>query len=169
MASKIPIHKIKSDASWGTEVEVFRVTFKHFLTDTTACGGMQRVFERNPTSADYIPQHYFDTVTFDDVADTALIWLEKPNANWANPTDCGDFPCTAPDNVVLHFESTVFRGTRPSIQASDFQLVSRVLQAGQAYSQCEDKMSWNAFLCLNPNLGVLLFESLDSDNFDRSI
>jgi hypothetical protein len=29
--------------------------------------------------------------------------------------------------------------------------------------------AWNAFICTNPNLGVLYFESLDADTEDRSV
>lgn len=48
-------------------------------------------------------------------------------------------------------------------------MVSHVTKVGSAYSQCVEKLTWNAYLCTNPNLGVLLFESLDADKMDRSV
>lgn len=37
------------------------------------------------------------------------------------------------------------------------------------YADCTSKEYWNAQYCRNKNLGVLLFESLDSDKRDRSV
>ena len=42
-------------------------------------------------------------------------------------------------------------------------------KATNAYSRCETVSPWNAAHCLNSNLGVLLFESLDGDTEDRSV
>ena len=37
------------------------------------------------------------------------------------------------------------------------------------YDDCNKVNTWNAYYCTNDNLGVLLFESLDSDNWKRMV
>lgn len=53
--------------------------------------------------------------------------------------------------------------------SSDFTVVSDLPSATNAYSSCETVNAWNAAYCLNNNLGVFLFESLDADTSDRTI
>lgn len=36
----------------------------------------------------------------------AVAFLDDPNPAWANADDCGDFPCTFPNNVYLNFKGT---------------------------------------------------------------
>lgn len=57
---------------------------------------------------------------------------------------------------------------RPLDSIQNFQIVSDVERAVNAYSGCELKPAWSAGWCNNRNMGVLLFESLDSDTEDRS-
>ena len=63
---------------------------------------------RNKYAADYIPTHEFIGTKFVDVTEKAVAYIEKPNPAWANPTDCTEWPCTAPENVVLKFTSNSF-------------------------------------------------------------
>lgn len=81
------------------------VNFNKF-SSKTECGYSQHAIIRNPYSADYIPLNKFKNTKFRDVQNEALIYLEDPNPKWANPTDCGEWPCTAPNNVVIQFENT---------------------------------------------------------------
>jgi hypothetical protein len=114
--------------------------------------------------------HKFKFSKFTDVSDAAFIYLEDPNPSWANPTDCIEWPCTAPENIVLQFTGTTFGGiTRPSKVTPAFQIVSDVEEAVESYNNCELRDSWSAAYCTNANLGVLLFESLDGDTEDRTI
>jgi hypothetical protein len=55
-----------------------------------------------------IPLHYFNNIKFVNVTEEALVWIEKPNPAWANPTDCHEWPCTGPENVVLKFKASSF-------------------------------------------------------------
>ena len=99
-----------------------------------------------------------------------MAYINDPNPAWANPTDCNEWPCTAPENVVLQFEGTQFLGTTTPVEtAPDFQIVSDVEAAIGAYSNCEIRTAWSGAWCTNPNIGILLFESLDSDTEDRTI
>lgn len=102
MLSSLPIHKIKSDATWATEVVLNRVEYINFARKTK-CGKKQILMNRNFSSADYIPVHHFKTANFKNVAEENMFFLSKPPKKWANKSDCHEWPCTAPRNVVLKF------------------------------------------------------------------
>lgn len=126
--------------------------------------------QRNFSAADYIPRHRFINTVFNNVEEAAVIYLADPPMSWANPTDCIEWPCTAPENVVLSFEGTQYKGSRtPLSTKQNFQIVSDVEDAVNAYSGCELRDYWSAGYCTNRNLGIMLFESLDADTEDRSI
>ena len=55
----------------------------------TLCAAKQTVFARNAYSADKIPLHNFKNCKFHDVDEKSLVYFKNPDANWANPTDCG--------------------------------------------------------------------------------
>lgn len=112
----------------------------------------------------------FENTVFENVEERAVAWLEDPNPGWANPTDCGEWPCTAPRNVVLKFENSQFLGTITPVRVSkDFTLVYDLKSATEAYAGCESVSYWNMAYCRNDKLGVLLFESLDDDKRDRTV
>lgn len=122
MMSSLPIHKIKSYAAWGAIIKLNNVNFNNFDSDTTRnCGNKQRIIGRNKYAADYIPLHDFDGSTFNNVAENAVAYIKDPNPGWANPTDCIEWPCTAPENVVLHFSNTSYKGVvRPVDAVNNF-------------------------------------------------
>jgi hypothetical protein len=62
----------------------------------------------------------FYNTEFINVGDDAFGYFYDPPRGWANPTDCGNFPCTAPWNVLLWFQASKFRGKRPSETYSNF-------------------------------------------------
>ena len=51
-----------------------------------------------------------------------------------------------------------------------FQVVSNNKESvsAQVVPTCIERSVWNAYLCAEENLGVLLFESQDADRMDRS-
>jgi hypothetical protein len=52
--------------------------------------------------------------------------MDPPEA-WANIDDCGNWPCTAPQNVLMSFENTEFvdaPGILFNTKEKDFQIVS---------------------------------------------
>ena len=73
-ASSLPLYKLKTYGTFGIEVAVSEIEFYDFQK-TTKCGKRQRLFERNPSAADYIPLHIFDTVSLSNVEREAYIWI----------------------------------------------------------------------------------------------
>lgn len=92
------------------------------------------IFERNPMGSDKIPPHFFDNCKFEDVTDDGFAFLDKPDPAWANIKDCGNFPCTAPNNVIFTFTNTKYYGATPSIASSAFTLVPDDETVGGAYT-----------------------------------
>ena len=110
MPSALPIHKIKSNGVWASSAEVKNVSFNNF-NGLTKCGRKQYMIMRNEFAADYIPIHKFINTKIKNVDDSSVAFIKDPNPGWAKKSDCDTFPCTAPSNVVLHFQSTQFSGT----------------------------------------------------------
>lgn len=99
-----------------------------------------------------------------------MAWFEAPSRSWANIDDCGDFPCTAPNNIVLDFKGTTYSGVNmPDLQFDSFQIVANTPNVTSTFGECNIVSDWNAYACLNPLVGVLVFESLDPDTNDRNV
>lgn len=111
----MPTYKLKGDAAFNTEVHLENVKFSGFSA-STRCESKQHVFARNPYAAEYIPTHNFKKTNFENVEHDALAWIEKPDPFWAaidpltTPDNCGDWPCTGPENAVLKFQETTYSG-----------------------------------------------------------
>jgi len=105
-----------------------------------------------------------------------MVLLKDPNSNWAKISDCGDFPCTAPNNIILSFKNTGFTGTKqPDEINPDFEIIPDDPNIGGKVGStlqtttCQLKPSWQGYLCQDTSLALLTFESLDDDSLDRSI
>ena len=97
--------------------------------------------------------------------------LGDPNPGWANLRDCGIFTCTGLYNVLVEMKGTMYTGTpNASSLSADFQVTSdnKESTSVQTVTECTKRTEWNAYLCENDDLGVLLFESQDADRMDRS-
>ena len=185
-ASPRPIYKIKSYAAWNTKITIDDVEVINFQP-TTACAGKQTVFQLNPSASDYIPIHYITRMHFTNVAYNALAFIYDPPAGWANVTDCGDFPCTAPYNLILNFNAAEFAvtdgttalpsfWTEGSTNNYKFQIVADAPNVVEHYTtECTKNEEWNAWFCppttqsSKPQIDMLQFESLDKDTEDRSV
>ena len=70
--------------------------------------------------------HKFNRATFTNVSEDSMAWIEKPNPGWAtttpltSPSNCGNWPCTAPENVVLSFKNTVYESNSELDEDNDF-------------------------------------------------
>jgi hypothetical protein len=144
------------------------LSFSEFKSARTYCGNKQRLFVINPWAADYIPQVKAIGTKFENVDQDAMTYLYSPPAEWANTDDCGEFPCTAPNNILLKFEKSTFSGLITPINTeSTFQIISGNDDNSAKIKNCKKYLSWNAYYCQNDYLGILLFESLDGDKLTR--
>lgn len=100
MASALPIYESHGEGNWGGRINIENVKFAKFQGSTT-CGERSVIFERNPKGSDKTPPHWFNNCIFEDVNDDGFAFLEKPDPAWANVKDCGNFPCTAPNNIIF--------------------------------------------------------------------
>jgi hypothetical protein len=111
--SSLPVFKIKGNASFNTEVFLDKTNFSDFAA-VTKCGVKQHMIKRNPFAADYIPLHNFKRTHFTNIESDAFAFIAEPNPKWAavdpltTPDNCGNWPCTGPENVALKFEQTTY-------------------------------------------------------------
>jgi hypothetical protein len=119
-ASGYPYHKIGGDSSWGLKGYYENVDFVNFADVNTYCGGQQRTIEISSSGSDIVPWTEFRYTRFTDVENEAVAYIMDPPSGWANTADCGSFPCTAPENILITFEGTTYRGETPIETKSDF-------------------------------------------------
>lgn len=111
---------------------------------------------------------FYDT-KFIDVDQSAVGYFSGPDPGRANVKDCGDFPCTGKNNILLAFQDTTWFGTKPTWSRNDFQLIANNDGFGPYVDGCTQDVVMNAYVCDERRLGVLMFESMDEDRWDRSM
>lgn len=114
-------------------------------------------------------QEFIDN-TLEDVGGEFFAKMTDPNPGWANLADCGNFVCTGPKNTFYIFTNNKYIGVAPIAEkTANFLVIPDNPGFTDKFDNCVQKKEWNAYLCVgNPNVGILLFESLDEDRFDRS-
>ena len=100
-----------------------------------------------PWDSDITQPNYFYDNHFTDVAEDSFALLASPSPGWANGKDCGNFPCTAPNNVLNSFHRTVWSGRTPYDAKSRFQVIGNNPGFSPYQADCQLKSSWNAYLC----------------------
>jgi hypothetical protein len=105
-----PQYKIKADASFGGTTIYENLEFYNFKSGYTYCGKNQRLFLLNYYNADYYPAVRLINSRLENIHQDALAYLMNPPVEWANIDDCGEFPCTSPNNVLIQFERSTFAG-----------------------------------------------------------
>lgn len=170
MASPKPYDKYKSYAAWGGKVELTGNTFKNFAPMTEQ-GMKLRVICINHHGSDGIPEHEFLQNTLINVDEGALAYLMDPVPGWANPTDCGEFPCTAPMNFLASWKETNYQIVNPTNfnYGNKFQVIHDNDGLAPYVKTCNRNEIMNAWVCSNEFLGILNFESNDEDQEDRSM
>lgn len=120
--SALPVAKMKSAGVWKHRTEFKAVTFHDFANVTIkGCKVRQYCMGPNTTASDHIHVQHFVNTVFDNVHDDAMAHIYDPPKKWANPTDCGNYPCTAPQNAVVKFKGTTFKGAvKPLSTVADF-------------------------------------------------
>lgn len=64
---KIPIHKIKADASYGGKITYRNLKFYNYKSNKTFCGTQQVLFRLNRFAADYIPRAKVLSSSFENI------------------------------------------------------------------------------------------------------
>jgi hypothetical protein len=170
-----PIYKVKSYGAYGGTAQIDNVTFKNFATNgVTKCAARSVIFEAIDSASDKVPIHYFTNTVFEDVDTKSMAFFYDPPNKWAIVKDCGAFPCTAPNNILLTFTTTTYAGTtQPTATHADFQMIPDDPNVGgsvgSSWATCTANTDWQGYLCQDRSVGMLVFESLDSDTMDRSI
>lgn len=122
--SALPVYKMKSAGTWKHNTEFKAVTFHDFANvELKGCKGKSRQYCMGPNThaSDHIHVQNFVNTVFDNVHDDAVAHIYEPPKGWANPTDCGNFPCTAPQNAVAKFTGTTFKGAvKPKFDYPEF-------------------------------------------------
>jgi len=168
-ASALPVSKSKAQGAWGGKVTYSNCKFEGFI-GKAKCGARSVIFERNKNDSDKIPMHYFNNMEFKNVDNAGWAFLKKPNKGWANVKDCGNFPCTAPNNYIMTFSGTTYTGTtKPTSTPADFVIVPDDKTVGGTYPSCTHFEDQQIYVCEINNVGMLQFENLDSDGWDRAI
>lgn len=96
--SALPVYKMKSAGVWKHQTEFKAVTFHDFAkVEIKGCKNTRQFcMGPNVHASDHIHVQNFVNTVFDNVADDAVARIYDPPKAWANPTDCGNYPCTAP-------------------------------------------------------------------------
>jgi len=153
---------------WSTVFKMYDNKFLNFET-TTALGYDNTLFYNEKNQPDYIPMLQAYGNEFINVKDGAFAQLSDPNPNWANLKDCGDFPCTAPWNVLFSFKDTTWRGSKPRWADKEFEIIADNPGFAPYIEGCEFFENMNAWICQADKMGILQFESEDEDKWDRSL
>ena len=101
-----------------------------------------------------------------------MTFIYDPPKKWAILADCGDFPCTGPNQILMSFQGTDFSGSKPkwvTKYTKDFQLTANNTGISPVLEGCKGDESMNAYVCQADKLGILLFESQDDDKEDRAL
>lgn len=172
MASSKPYDKYKSYAAWGGKVLLDGNTFKNFAAATLG-GKKLRIICINNHASDGIPEHEFTQNTLSNVDEGALAYLMDPPGGWANTNDCGNFPCSAPQNFLASWVETQYDIKNANTNfnyGNQFQVIHDNEGFAPAMgTSCERKADMNAYICRREHLGILTFESSDPDTEDRSM
>ena len=71
-------------------------------------------------------EQVFENIRFDNVKPDNLMYLMDPPSGWATLDNCGDFPCTAPENILMTFRGTAEELNSPSpfnFPSTPFQVI----------------------------------------------
>lgn len=106
----IPLENPDGDSSFAGHVTYKQVRFHNFSSGSTYCGYEQHAIELNPSGSDIIPLVDFIDNEFNNVDDSAFIYMFTPPDAWITVRECGSFPCTGPWNTVFSFSGTTYSG-----------------------------------------------------------
>jgi len=103
--SPLPPHNTMSISAWGTKCIFNRLEFINW-NSTTKNGMKNNVFVISEFNSDYTPMMEFHDTKFINVSADAMAYIYDPPQKWAIIKDCGEWPCTGPQNALFSFKNT---------------------------------------------------------------
>jgi len=166
---KLPLFKVKGGAMQGDAIYTDN-RFVDFTTNTKTCGSRQAAIMPY-LAPDYTPYARFEGVVFDNVNHGALTYFQDPPQKWANLEDCVEFTCTGMYNIVTYFKGVRLTGQNTPMVPQRFSIISdnKESVSAQVIPSCEKQNQWNAWICTNRNIGVMIFDNQDPDRMDRAL
>lgn len=119
MPSGLPMHKVMGNANFVANAYVTNTQFIGF-DGPTNCGARQSVIGLNPSGSDFNAPTHFSNCHFEDIRQDSFAYIYDPPSGWANLSDCGEWPCTGPENVLFTFKDTTWSGTTPTHTKRNF-------------------------------------------------
>jgi hypothetical protein len=107
---ELPPYKIKKDSAFGGKSIWRRITFNDFKSPETKDGKRNAMMGIHKHHADYVPMVTAYDTKFVNSDPNTYAFIMDPNPEWADITDCGEFPCTAPYNVIFRFKNSSWVG-----------------------------------------------------------
>lgn len=144
--SKLPYWGKNAGHNWAGLTHFTKNKISNF-EGNTKYGMRSVVLGSVPWDSDITQPNYFYDNIFTDVAEDSFAQLASPSPAWANLKDCGNFPCSAPNNVLNSFHRTVWSGRTPYNAKPRFQLIANNPGFSPYQPDCEFKSSWNAYQC----------------------
>ena len=102
----LPMHRNDRPASFGGNIIAINMNFNGFQSGKTWCGSTQILFGLNGLASDYQPKAVIRNSFFENIHDDAFAYFYTPPKAWANLNDCGDWPCSGPNNTYLRVENS---------------------------------------------------------------
>jgi hypothetical protein len=170
MLIKMPFHKAKGVGGQNGKIIHNRNIYKDFSSSTVT--GKRQSLVVSDEGPDFLPANYFYDTQFINMDQAQLAFVKSPVAGWANPSDCGNFPCTAPLNMLFKFYRTIWNNAKTLTEdnlGSEFQVIANNDGFAATLEGCKKVSSWNGYVCHTKHLGQLVFESEDADKEDRSM
>lgn len=103
----LPLSAMIKESSWNGKVNFNNIDFYNWEGKNSK-GERNPIIRVNEDGSDYIQRQELEDIRFHNSELEHLTWFFDPPLSWANPADCGDFPCTGPKNTFMSFKRTVF-------------------------------------------------------------
>jgi len=105
-----PYYGTMNDGSWNGNAYIRENIIKNYPSITSYGNNMAFFKMGKKLSPDVVSPHYFWGNTLTNVEAGGLVSFMDPSPGWANPTDCVDFPCSGPNNILTSWEETRYGG-----------------------------------------------------------
>jgi hypothetical protein len=103
-----------------------------------------------------------NNTNFVNVCNDCVAYLEDPDPAWANPTDCGNFTCTYPNNIFIKFNNA----TGLPAYGPNFKVIHTQVGTTNGFNARSEVLNSNikSTYLNTTSLAQIAFESLDIDN-----